>query len=90
MRLFKTKKLNLQQLVEKLSDNPRKILNLEELKIEKGAKANLTFFNTDEEWTFDAKNVRSKSKNSPYLNTKLTGRALGIFNKGKLVLNQLR
>ncbi len=90
MRLLKAKKLNLQQLVEKLSDNPRKILNLEELKIEKGAKANLTFFNTDEEWTFDAKNVRSKSKNSPYLNTKLTGRALGIFNKGKLVLNQLR
>ncbi|MFA5669345.1 MAG: dihydroorotase [Balneolaceae bacterium] len=90
MRLFKTKKLSLQQLVEKLSDNPRKILNLEELKIEKGAKANLTFFNTDEEWTFDAKNVRSKSKNSPYLNTKLTGRALGIFNKGKLVLNELK
>lgn len=90
MRLYKTKKLSLQQLVEKLSDNPRKILNLEELKIEKGAKANLTFFNTDEEWIFDAKNVRSKSKNSPYLNTKLTGRALGIFNKGKLVLNELK
>ncbi len=90
MRLFKTKKLNLQQLVEKLCYNPRKILNLEASEIKEGAKANLTFFNTDEEWTFDAKNVRSKSKNSPYLNQKLTGRATGIFNKGELVLNNLK
>ena len=90
MRLYKTKKLDLQQLVEKLCYNPRSILKLEELKLEKGAKANLTFFNTDEEWTFDPKNVRSKSKNSPYLNQKLTGRAVGIYNKGQLVLNELR
>lgn len=90
MRLFKTNKLNLQQLVDKLSYNPRSILNLDTLEIKEGATANLTFFNTDEEWTFDKKNVRSKSKNSPYLNKKLTGRAVGIFNKGKLVLNEIR
>ena len=58
--------------------------------MEVGAKANLTFFNTDEEWTFDSKNVRSKSKNSPYLNNKLTGRAVGIFNRDELVLNKLK
>lgn len=90
MRLFKTKKLDLQQLVDKLSYNPRKILNLDELALEEGAEANLTFFNTDEEWTFDKKNVRSKSKNSPYLDQKLTGRAVGIFNKGQLVINKLK
>lgn len=90
MRLFKTQKLDLQQLVEKLSYNPREILSLEEIKLEEGAKANLTFFNTDEEWTFTKNNVRSKSKNSPYLDKKLTGRAVGVFNKGKLVLNELR
>lgn len=90
MRLFKTKKLNLQQLVEKLCYNPRTILNLEVPEIKKGATANLTFFNTDEEWVFDKKNVRSKSKNSPYLDKKLTGRAVGIFNKGKLVINEIR
>lgn len=90
MKLFKTKKLDLQQLVEKLSYNPREILNLEELSLEAGAKANLTFFNTDEEWTFTKANVRSKSKNSPYLDKKLTGRAVGIFNKGQLVLNEIR
>ena len=90
MRLYKSKKLNLQQLVEKLSTHPRAILKLPELSLEVGADANLTFFNTDEEWIFDKKNVRSKSNNSPYLDKKLTGRAVGIFNKGRLVLNELR
>ncbi len=90
MRLHQTGKLDLQQLVDKMSDAPRSILNLPELKIEEGAFANLTFFNTDEKWVFDEKNVRSKSRNSPYLNTELTGRAVGIFNRGKLVLNELK
>ncbi|SMO44814.1 dihydroorotase [Gracilimonas mengyeensis] len=89
-RLLQTEKLNLQQLMDKLVYNPRKILNLEAPELKEGAKANLTFFNTDEEWTFTPKNVRSKSKNSPYLDTKLKGRAVGIFNKGQLVLNELR
>lgn len=89
-RLLQTKKLDLQQLMDKLVYKPREILNLEIPELKEGAKANLTFFNTDEEWTFTPKNVRSKSKNSPYLNEKLKGRAVGIFNKGQLVLNELR
>lgn len=90
MRLFQTKKLNLQQLVDKLVYKPREILNLDIPELEEGNKANLTFFNTDEEWTFTKKNVRSKSKNSPYINAALKGRALGIYNKGQLVMNELR
>ena len=90
MRLHKTGKLDLQQLVEKMCYNPRAILNLPELAIEEGVEANLTFFNTDEKWVFDAKNVRSKSRNSPYLDNELTGRAVGIYNRGQLVLNSLR
>lgn len=89
-RLFQTKKLNLMQLMDKLVYKPREILNLEIPEIKEGNRANLTFFNTDEDWTFTPKNVRSKSKNSPYLNTKLKGRAVGVFNKGQLVINELR
>lgn len=89
-RLYQTKKLDLQQLMDKLVYKPREILNLDIPEIKKGAKANLTFFNTDEEWTFTPNNVRSKSKNSPYLNSKLKGRAVGIFNNGQLVINELQ
>lgn len=90
MRLLQAGKLNLQQLMDKLVYKPREILALEIPEIITGKRANLTFFNTDEEWVFDKKNVRSKSKNSPYLGKKLQGRAIGIYNKGQLVLNDLR
>ncbi len=89
-RLYQTKKLDLQQLMDKLVYKPRTILNVEVPELKEGAKANLTFFNTDEEWTFTPKSVRSKSKNSPYLNKELKGRAVAIFNKNQLVLNELR
>jgi len=89
-QLLKTGKLTLTQLLEKLVTNPRKILNLDIPKLEKGNKANLTLFTTDEEWMYSAKEVRSKSRNSPYIGQQMTGRAIGIYNKGQFIENKLR
>ncbi|MFH5830847.1 dihydroorotase [Halalkalibaculum sp. DA384] len=88
-RLLKPGKLELDQLLRKLVVNPRKILNLDIPKIEEGATANLTIFNTDQEWKFEERHVKSKSGNSPYLGSKMTGRAEAIYNKGRFVLNTL-
>src|SRR6056297_1229449 len=90
MRLLKPGKLTMEQILEKLVLNPRKILNLKVPAIKVGEKANLTIFNTDEEWTYSDKEVRSKSKNSPYLGDTLTGRATAIYNRGRFVENKLR
>ncbi|MDZ7755416.1 MAG: dihydroorotase [Rhodohalobacter sp.] len=90
MRLLKPGKLTMEQVLEKLVVNPRKILNLKVPAIKVGEKANLTIFNTDEEWTYSDKEVRSKSKNSPYLGDTLTGRATAIYNRGRFVENKLR
>ena len=89
-RLVQTNKLNLQQVVDKMAYKPREILNMEIPELKEGANAELTFFNTDEKWTFSPNQVRSKSKNSPYLDQELEGRAVAIFNKGQFVLNELR
>jgi dihydroorotase len=89
MRLLDEDVLNLQQLVDKLTVQPRSILRLSVPSIEEGAEANLTLFNTDEEWTFSEDNVHSKSANSPYLDQTLKGRAIGIYNKGQWVENTL-
>lgn len=89
-QLLKPGKLTLTQLLDKLVINPRKILNLEIPKLEKGNKANLTLFTTDEEWTYSAKEVRSKSRNSPYIDQQMTGRAIGIYNKSQFIENKLR
>lgn len=89
-RLLEPGHLSLQDLLEKLVVNPRKILNLEIPAIKKGNKANLTLFNSEEEWVYTAAEVRSKSKNSPYIDETLTGRAIAVYNKNRFSLNKLR
>jgi dihydroorotase len=88
-RLIQPNKMGLQTVLKKLVENPREILNLDVPKIEPGVPANLTIFNIDEQWTYDEQIVRSKSKNSPYLGSEMTGRALGIYNKGQFIANSL-
>ncbi len=89
-RLLEPGHLSLQELLEKLVVNPRKILNLEIPAIKKGNKANLTLFNSEEEWVYTAAEVRSKSKNSPYIDENLTGRAIAVYNKNRFSVNKLR
>jgi dihydroorotase len=88
-RLIQSEKMELQDVLKKLIENPRRILNIAIPKIKEGEPANLTIFNTDEQWMYDEKQVHSKSKNSPYLGAKMTGRALAIYNKGQFVQNTL-
>ncbi|MDX1617721.1 MAG: dihydroorotase [Balneolaceae bacterium] len=88
-RLLKPGRLTLEQLLKKLIGKPRTILNLEIPKLEEGAPANLTIFNTDQEWTFREEHVRSKSHNSPYLDAGMVGRAEAIYNKGRFIINEL-
>jgi dihydroorotase len=85
--LVHKKVISVNELIEKLSVNPRKILHLPRVEIREGAKANLTFFDPKMEWTVDITSFKSKSKNSPFHGWKLRGRALGIFNNGELFLS---
>jgi dihydroorotase len=79
--------LTLPQLLEKLSTNPRRILHLSEIRIEEGQPANLSFIDFSAKWTVDVHTFRSKSRNSPFHGRALTGKPIGIFNNGQLVLN---
>ena len=75
-------KLSQEELIAKLAINPRKILQLEVPTVKEGTEANLTFFDPKKEWTFTENDIRSKSRNTPFVGTKFTGRALAISNKG--------
>lgn len=72
-------------LVQALSVNPRKILKRDALKIEKGAQAELTVFDPGANWTYDLAANRSRSRNSPVLNTTLKGKCIAIINKDQLI-----
>lgn len=86
-RLIDTNRMPMGDVLERLINAPRRIMRLPIPELKKGQNANFTVFNTDEKWTYTTKNNKSRSRNSPYLNSELKGRAVGIFNKGQWVLN---
>ena len=61
-----------------------KILNIEEVIIEEGKKANMTLFDPEIDWVFNEKDIKSKSKNTPFIGEKLKGKALAVINNGEL------
>jgi len=77
-----------ERLVEVLSTNPRKIFRKEIAGICENEKAILTLFVPNQKWTVTESDLRSRSKNSPFIGKELTGKVLGIVNKQKLFLNQ--
>ena len=77
-------KIGISKLIEKISINPRKILNIEEVIIEEGKKANMTLFDPEIDWVFNEKDIKSKSKNTPFIGEKLKGKALAVINNGEL------
>lgn len=79
--------LTLEDLVHKLSINPRKILNLEIPKFEIGKEANFSIFNPDTIWTVDVSKFKSKSRNSPFDKKLLTGKPTGVINKKRMFID---
>jgi len=72
--------ITLEDMITKMSYNPRKILNLPEIKIQEGEAANLTILDLKSEWTVDTGKMHSKSVNTPYNGRKLKGCPAGIIN----------
>ena len=72
------------QIAEKLSIAPRAILGLDSNKIEVGNVANWVLYAPEEKWTYSKQNNKSKSSNSPFLNTQLTGKVIATYNNQQL------
>ena len=77
------KHLTLNEIIDKISNNPRKILGLKNNSIEEGNYANLTLFNPSNKWEFKENDIVSKSKNSPFVGEELKGKALAIYNNNR-------
>ena len=80
-------KLKEEKAVALLSTNPRKLLKLDAGTIRENEIACLTLFCPNAEWVYEKKNIQSKSKNSPFIGKKFTGKVIGIINKDQVHLN---
>jgi dihydroorotase len=74
------KEISKEKLMELLSANPKKIIN------QTNKNSDFVILNFEEEYTFSEKNIKSKSKNTPYLNTPLKGKVKAVFSKGNFII----
>ncbi len=74
--------------IDMLSSAPRRLMKLPNVSFKVGELANLTLIDPTYEWTVDTSRLTSKSKNSPFTNFRLRGKAVGIVSKGKVILAQ--
>jgi dihydroorotase len=80
-KLVRTRALTLENLIDKLSVQPRKIFRLPEIRIREGAPANLTVLDTECRWKVDVNGFESKSRNSPFHGWELIGKSVGIVHR---------
>ena len=73
-------KIELSKIIEKITTAPRNVLGIALPQIKEGAKANLTVFDTEQEWILTKKDLRSKSVNTPFIGKKMKGRAVAVIN----------
>ncbi|MEP1033781.1 dihydroorotase [Ekhidna sp.] len=78
----------LETLIERVTNGPRSILRLENIKIDVDQSAKLTVLDPHAIWKFDTDTNLSKSQNSPYWNAELTGSVVGTINGSKATFNQ--
>ena len=87
MGLVHRGQIGLAQLISKLTLEPAKIIgrNGELGTMTAGAKANITIFDPDRDWTVDSRSFASKGKNTPYDGHKLKGRIIASISEGTIV-----
>ncbi len=79
-------KLPLWRIVELLSSGPARAFGLSDRgTLAPGAHADVTIFDTEKKWTYDASQSRSKSRNTPYDGWSFTGKVIATIVAGKLV-----
>lgn len=83
--LVKTGKLTINQLIEKMSTNPARIINIDAGTLQQGKNADIAIFDPEESYTVDIKKLHGKSKNTPFKNLTLQGKVKYTILDGKVV-----
>ena len=78
------------EFVRRLSTNPASLLALEGGTLRKGGPADVVLLDPDREWTYDAAQGFSKSRNSPWTGRRLRGRVVATVVAGRLVYHHER
>lgn len=85
MRLVEAGQIGLKRLLEAMSEAPARLMGLETGRMAKGAPADLTVFDPEEPWVVDAALLRSRCKNTPFDEARMSGRVHLAIVAGRVV-----
>jgi dihydroorotase len=85
LRLYHNGEIALLPLLRAMTVNPAKLLGLPAGRLEKGAPADLILVDLGQPWVVDKAEIRARSKNSPFDESKMQGRVLVTMVAGKPV-----
>ena len=85
--LVKKDVFSLEEMIRLLTARPAEVFGIDSGTLQIGKKADVTIFDTNVDWDFTTNEVFSKSKNSPFLNRKLSGKIEKTIVDGKLVFD---
>jgi len=73
------------RLIDALSTRPAQIFGLPAGTLKPGAKADIALVDLDEPWLVAKDMLLSRSKNTPFEDARMSGRAVATYVAGKLV-----
>ena len=88
LELYHNESLKLSKIIQSLTINPSKILNIKKGSLKKGFDADICIFDLNKPWVIKSDELKSKSKNTAIESRKLQGKVLMTFLNGELVFNQ--
>lgn len=80
-------KLDLESMIEKLTNGPDRILGRQREGIREGGEADLTVFGLDTSWVYDPETGGGRPKNSPFIGQRFDARVVAVFNKEQAFVN---
>ncbi|MFA6636267.1 MAG: dihydroorotase [Candidatus Omnitrophota bacterium] len=85
MNLVDTKHLTWPALIEKLTSNPAKILGLDRGTLKENAPADIVIIDPGKEWVYSREEIRSLSRNSPFVGKKMKAKVICAIVDGNIV-----
>jgi dihydroorotase len=80
--------IDTERIVDLLGNNARTIFPITRNSIAIDSVADMTIFERNTQIVFNNNAIKSKSKNSPFINKQLKGKVVGIINQDKVYLNE--
>ncbi|MDR1702527.1 MAG: dihydroorotase [Sporomusaceae bacterium] len=84
--LYHTGEFSLMEIIEKMSLNPAKILQLDAGCLQVGKKADLTVIDPDLSWTVESEKLYTRGKHTPFAGETLKGKAVATIINGKFIM----